>query len=115
MTSQSPQEVLEAVRRLEADLANIRSRAGERQRDLSDLRAELAADAARERQALVEDMDRLVELIGVSWRSTHDQIAALGEEVRHLRRFAEETVGGLNGARMELRIGPSMNGSGSGH
>jgi multidrug resistance efflux pump len=102
--AQSPQEVLEAVRRLEADLATIRSRARERERDLSDLRADLAADAARERQALVEDMERLVDLIGASWRSTHDQIRALSDEVQGLRRFAEDAVGGISGARMELRF-----------
>lgn len=110
MTAQSPQEVLEAVRRLEADLASIRSRARERERDLSDLRAEIAADSARERQALVEDMERLVELIGASWRSTHDQIAALAQEVQGLRRYAEDTVGSLREARMEFRFEPA-NGS----
>lgn len=104
MTAQSPQEVLEAVRRLEADLASIRSRARERERDLSDLRAGIAADAARERQALVEDMERLVDLIGASWRSMHDQIGALTQEVQGLRRFAEDAVGGLRGARMEFRF-----------
>ncbi len=102
--AQSPQEVLEAVRRLEADLASIRSRARERERDLSDLRADIAADAARERQALVEDMERLVDLIGASWRSTHDQISALAQEVQGLRRFAEDAVGGLREARMEFRF-----------
>ena len=102
--AQSPQEVLEAVRRLEADLAAIRSRARERERDLSDLRADIAADAARERQALVEDMERLVDLIGASWRSTHDQITALAREVQGLRRFAEDAVGGLREARMEFRF-----------
>jgi multidrug resistance efflux pump len=109
--AQSPQEVLEAVRRLEADLATIRSRARERERDLSDLRADIAADAARERRALVEDMERLVDLIGASWRSTNDQIQALALEVHGLRRFAEDAVGGLRDARMEFRIAPSTNGS----
>jgi multidrug resistance efflux pump len=110
VTAQSPQEVLEAVRRLEADLAAIRSRARERERDLSDLRADIAADSARERQSLVEDMERLVELIGASWRSTHDQIAGLAQEVKELRRYAEDTVGGLRVARMEFRFEPA-NGS----
>jgi len=107
MMAQSPQEVLEAVRRLEADLARIRAGARERERDLSDLRAEIAADAARERRALVEDMERLVDLIGVSWRSTHEQIAALAKEVEGLRRFAEQTVGGFRDATMELHFGRS--------
>lgn len=105
MMAQSPQEVLEAVRRLEADLARIRAGARERERDLSDIRADIAADAARERQALVEDMERLVDLIGVSWRSTHDQIAALAQEVQGLKRFAEDAVGGFRDATMELHFG----------
>ena len=106
MTAQSPQEVLAAVRRLEADLDAIRARARERERDMDDLRSGLAEDAARERRALVEDMERLVDLIGVSWRATHDQIAALTAEVQGLRRYAEETVGGLRDARMELHFEP---------
>lgn len=108
--AQSPQEVLEAVRRLEADLDAIRARARERERDLQEVRRAIAADAARERQALVEDMERLVELIGTSWRATHDQIAALAGEVAGLRDFAERTADTLRDARVELRLGPT-NGS----
>ena len=132
MTAQSPQEVLEAVRRLEADLATISSRARERERDLIDVRRAIAEDAARERQALVEDMERLVDLIGTGWRATHDQIATLsGEiaglrgtletmsgdiernadgvraEVAGLRQFAERTTNGLRNARVELHLGPA--------
>ena len=111
MTAQTPQEVLEAVRRLEADLHSIRTRARERERDLNDLRAGIASDAARERQALVEDMERLVDLIGTSWRATHDQIAALAGEVAGLRHFAETTASTLRGARVELHLGGPTNGS----
>jgi chromosome segregation ATPase len=108
--AQSQREVLEAVRRLEADLDAIRARARERERDLQDVRRAIAADAARERQALVEDMERLVELIGTSWRSTHDQIAALAREVAGLRDFAERTAGSLRDARVELHLAPPVNG-----
>ena len=104
MSAQSPREVLEAVRRLEADLDAIRARARERERDAAELRAGIAADAARERQALVEDLERVVELIGTSWRSTHDQIAELSHQVAGLRRFAEQTAGALRDARLELRL-----------
>lgn len=116
MTAQSPQEVLEAVRRLEADLATIRARARERERDMDDLRRAIAEDAARERQALVEDMERLVDLVGTSWRATHDQIAALAGEVQGLREFAERTARGLSGARVELHLAPApvaANGAGA--
>lgn len=111
MTPQSPGEVLAAVRRLEADLEVMRARARDRERDVIDLQATMAADAARERQSLVEDMERIVELIGASWRSTHDQVAALTAEVAGLRRFAEESLGSLGDARLELRLGgPTGNG-----
>ena len=111
MTPQSPGEVLEAVRRLEADLEVMRARARDRERDVIDLQASMTSDAARERQALVEDMERIVELVGASWRSTHDQVAALATEVAGLRRFAEESVGSLGEARLELRLGgPAGNG-----
>jgi len=111
-SAQSPREVLEAVRRLEADLDAIRARARERERDLGEVRRAISADAARERQALVEDMERLVDLIGSSWRSTHDQLATLTHEVAGLRDFAERTAGSLRDARVELRLGPPGNGSG---
>ncbi len=112
-SAQSPQEVLEAVRRLEADLDSIRSRARERERDLGDLRRGIAADAAREREQIVEDMERLVDLIGASWQSTHQQIAALATEVAGLRAFAEEATSGLRGARLEFQLAPrAVNGTG---
>ncbi len=110
MRAQTPQEVLEAVRRLEDDLQAIRTRARERERDMDSLRQALAADAARERQAVVEDMARLVDLIGTSWRSTHDQIADLTDEVRSLRHFAETTAAMLRGASVELHLGGPVNG-----
>jgi len=104
VSAQSPREVLEAVRRLEADLEGIRRRAQERERDLAEVRAGMAADAALERMALVEDLERVIELIGASWRSTHEQIAALAGEVTGLRKFAEGTAGALREARLELRL-----------
>ena len=111
MRAQTPQEVLEAVRRLEDDLQAIRTRARERERDMDSLRVALREDAARERRALVEDMERLVELIGTSWRSTHDQIAELTSEVRSLRHFAETTAAMLQGASVELHLGSPVNGA----
>jgi hypothetical protein len=108
--AQTPQEVLEAVRRLEDDLQAIRTRARERERDMDDLRAGIREDAARERQALIEDMERLVDLIGTSWRSTHAQLAQLTDEVAGLRRFAETTATMLRGASVELHLGEPANG-----
>jgi multidrug resistance efflux pump len=101
---QRPREVLEAVRRLEAELDAVRAGARARERELDDLRTAIAADAARERRALVEDLERVVDLVGASWRSTNAQIAALTGEVAALRAFAEETAAALRGARLELRL-----------
>jgi len=110
---QTPQEVLEAVRRLESDLDAIRARARERERevDFDEMRRAITGDAARERQLLVEDMERLVDLIGSSWRATHDQIAALAHEVVGLRDFAERTAVSVRDARVELHLAPPVNGA----
>jgi hypothetical protein len=104
VTGDSPREVLEAVRRLEAELEVLRRQARDRQRDAIDLREALGADAALERRMMVEDLERVVDLIGASWRSTHDQVAALGRQVDALRAFVEDSVGSIKSARLELRL-----------
>jgi multidrug resistance efflux pump len=104
LTGDTPREVLEAVRRLEADLEVLRRQARERERDAIDLREAMAADAARERRAMVEDLERVLDLIGASWRSTHDQVAEVGRQVDALRAFVEDSVGSLRTARLELRL-----------
>lgn len=96
--------MLEAVRRLEAELEVLRRQARDRQRDAVDLRDAVAADAAQERRAMVEDLERIVDLIGASWRSTHDQVAELGRQVEGLRAFVEDSVGSIKTARLELRL-----------
>jgi multidrug resistance efflux pump len=104
LSADSPREVLEAVRRLEAELEVLRRQTRERARDAIDLREAIAADAAHERRAMVEDLGRVVDLIGASWRSTHDQVADLGRQVDALRAFVEDAVGSLRTARLELRL-----------
>jgi len=104
VSSDSPREVLEAVRRLEAELEVLRRQARDRQRDAIDLREALGADAAVERRLMVEDLERVVDLIGESWRSTHVQVAALGHQVDALRAFVEDAVGSIKTARLELRL-----------
>jgi multidrug resistance efflux pump len=99
-----PREVLEAVRRLEAELEVMRRQARDRERDAVDLREALGADAAVERRLIVEDLERIVDLVGASWRSTHDQVAALGHQVDALRAFVEDSVGSIKSARLELRL-----------
>ena len=110
-----PREVLAAVRRLEADLAEMRAagtRAGTG--DLEDLGRALAEDAARARRETVEDMEAVVDLVGAAWRSTgnrlarlSEQVAALTAEVGEIRAIAEEARRTLSGARVELRLAPA--------
>ena len=104
MNPGSPREVLEAVRRLEAEHLELRRQARDRERDAIDLREALADDGARERRAMVEDLERVVDLIGASWRSTHEQVADLGRRVDDLRQYVEDSVGSLRAARLELRL-----------
>ena len=111
MTGDSPREVLEAVRRLEAELEVMRRQARDRERDAIDLREALGADAAVERRLIVEDLERIVDLVGASWRSTHEQVAALAGEVEALRAFVEDSVGALRTARLELRLQTASNGA----
>lgn len=120
-----PQDVLAAVRRLEAELEEVRSRARQvapsvPPAGLVELRRALAADAARERREIVEDMEALVDLVGTSWRSTGDQIAALSAQVAALvvqvgeiRAMAEDARQAMRGARIELRLG-GIGGNGDG-
>ena len=118
-----PHEVLAAVRRLEAELEELRSRARQvaPPAGFEDLRRVLAADAARERREIVEDMEALVDLVGTAWRSTGDQIAAVSAQVAALvvqvgevRAMAEEARRAMRGARIELRLG-GLGGNGENH
>jgi hypothetical protein len=118
-----PHEVLAAVRRLEAELEEVRSRARQvaSPAGLEELRRALAADAARERREIVEDMEALIDLVGTAWRSTGEQIAAVSAQVAALvaqvgevRAMAEDARRTLRGARIELRLG-GLAGNGEGH
>ncbi|MEW6582792.1 MAG: hypothetical protein AB1416_08540 [Actinomycetota bacterium] len=118
-----PRDVLAAVRRLEAELEDIRSRARQATpapAGLDELRRVLAADAARERREIVEDMEALVDLVGTAWRSTGEQIAAISHQlaalavqVGEIRAMAEDARRAMRGARLELRLGGPGNGEGA--
>jgi hypothetical protein len=95
--------VLAAVLRLEADLDDIKARARTPDAPVEQLLREMRAEAAEERRAVVEDMQIVIDLIASSWRRIHQQIDALGSEVRELRLLADRA---LQGATVELRLGP---------
>jgi hypothetical protein len=107
-----PRDVLAAVRRLEADLEDLRARARPPAPELRVLRDLLAADASEERRRMVEDLELVVELMGTGWRRTGEQLAALTAEVAELRRLADDLRRTMTGARLELRLtGVGGNGS----
>jgi predicted nucleic acid-binding Zn-ribbon protein len=91
-----PQEVLAAVRRLEADLDDMRNRAGR-----SD---EPAALDVSEQTALVEDLEVLVDLVGSAWRTTRQELAAVAAELAALTKLAEEARAALKDVRFELHM-----------
>jgi len=107
-----PREVLEAVRRLEGELADLRSRAMHPMaREIDRLRAGMAEDAATERRRIVEDLDTVLELVGETWRSTREQLDAMREELAATRAEMAALRRGIEGARLEVRFGSAGAGS----
>ncbi len=96
--SHDPTDMLDAVRRLEAGLERARTRASD---PLSSPPAEISVT---DHTALVEDLELLVDLVGRSWRTTRDEVAALSAEVTELRRQADEARAALHDVRFELRL-----------
>ncbi len=104
--ARDPHEVLDAVRRLEGELAGLRARAmhplaGEIDR----LRVSLAEDAATERRRMVEDLDAVLELVGESWRSSRAQMELMRAELEATRAELRALRAGIEGARVEVRFG----------
>ena len=96
--SHDPRDVLAAVRRLEADLDEMRSRgAGP---------SEQAAPSmtVTDQTALVEDLEVLVDLVGSSWRTTREEVAAVAAELTALKQLADEARAALKSMRFELRL-----------
>jgi hypothetical protein len=101
-----PHEVLAAVRRLEADLEDVRARGRAPAAELGALREAIAEDAARERVEMVEDLEVVLGVVEAGWRRVSGQIAALAGEVGELRRSAEQLRRTMSGARLEIRLAP---------
>jgi hypothetical protein len=98
--SHDPREVLEAVRRLEAGLDEIRVRTSGTQAVVTP-----SIEAAiSEQRALVEDLELVVELVGNSWRATRDEVATIAAEIAELRRLADEARAALTDVRFELHL-----------
>lgn len=95
--SHDPRDVLAAVRRLEADLEDMRTRPAAPAPDP-------AAMGVAEQTALVEDLEVLVDLVGSAWRTTREEVAAIAAELADLTRLADEARAALKDMRFELRL-----------
>lgn len=98
--SHDPREVLDAVRRLEAGLDEIRVRTS----SPPTVVAPVVETSLTEQRALVEDLELVVELVGNSWRATRDEVAAIASELSELRRLADEARAALTDVRFELHM-----------
>lgn len=108
MRADDPRDVLAAVRRMEDELARVRASAEpvSVRDDVGRLREEFEADAARERTALVQDLEMLLEVMEAGWRRTHAELERLGAEVSHLREVVSDASDALSGAKIEVRLRP---------
>ncbi len=96
--SHDPRDVLAAVRRLEADLGDMRERV------VREPPPEAAAMTVADQTAMVEDLEVLVDLVGSSWRTTRQEVAAVAAELADLKQLADEARAALKNMRFELRL-----------
>jgi hypothetical protein len=100
-----PRDVLAAVRRMEAELERVRMGAVHHEPTIAEVRAELTAQAATERRAIVEDLELLLNVMEAGWRRTNDEITRLSAQVAELREHVIESRDAIAGARLEVRLG----------
>lgn len=100
-----PRDVLAAVRRMEAELERVRMGAVHREPTVSEVRAELTAQAASERRAIVEDLELLLDVMEAGWRRTSEEITRLSAQVAELREHVLESRDAIAGARLEVTLG----------
>ena len=96
--SHEPREVLDAVRRLEQGLEEIRTRTG-----APNVVPGVEINVSEQRQ-LVEDLEIVIELVGNSWRATRDEVAVLAAELAELRKVADEARAALTDVKFELHL-----------
>lgn len=96
--SHDPRDVLDAVRRLEADLGEMRERV------VREPPPDSAGVSVADQTAMVEDLEVLVDLVGSSWRTTRQEVAAVAAELADLKRLADEVRAALKDMRFELRL-----------
>jgi predicted nucleic acid-binding Zn-ribbon protein len=96
--SHDPRDVLDAVRRLEADLGEMRERV------IREPSPDMTTVSVADQTAMVEDLEVLVDLVGSSWRTTRQEVAAVAAELADLKRLADEARAALKDMRFELRL-----------
>jgi predicted nucleic acid-binding Zn-ribbon protein len=96
--SHDPRDVLDAVRRLEADLGEVRARV------VGAPEGEAHSMSVADQTAMVEDLEVLVDLVGSSWRTTRQEVAAVAAELADLKKLADEARAALKDMRFELRL-----------
>ena len=96
--SHDPRDVLDAVRRLEADLGEMRERV------IREPSPDMITVSVADQTAMVEDLEVLVDLVGSSWRTTRQEVAAVAAELADLKRLADEARAALKDMRFELRL-----------
>lgn len=96
--SHDPRDVLDAVRRLEADLGEMRERV------VREPAPDMTTVSVADQTAMVEDLEVLVDLVGSSWRTTRQEVAAVAAELADLKRLADEARAALKDMRFELRL-----------
>ncbi len=96
--SHDPRDVLDAVRRLEADLGEMRERV------VREPAHDTPTVSVADQTAMVEDLEVLVDLVGSSWRTTRQEVAAVAAELADLKRLADEARAALKDMRFELRL-----------
>jgi hypothetical protein len=96
--SHDPRDVLDAVRRLEADLGEMRERV------IREPSPDVTTVSVADQTAMVEDLEVLVDLVGSSWRTTRQEVAAVAAELADLKRLADEARAALKDMRFELRL-----------
>ena len=99
-----PEDVLNAVRQLESQLDELRSRARQQAPPTPQITTELREmrdEALRERRAVVDDLRMIVDLVAAGAERTSEEISSLKDEVRELRELADTA---MSGARFEVRM-----------
>jgi hypothetical protein len=75
-----------------------------RERVIREPSPDVTTVSVADQTAMVEDLEVLVDLVGSSWRTTRQEVAAVAAELADLKRLADEARAALKDMRFELRL-----------